>query len=177
MMTNFPFRRINVVGAPGSGTTTLGRALAARLGFGFADADDFYWKPTTPPYTDKYEVDFRLQSSLDFIANQEASVISGSVCGWGDALENSFDLIIFLSLPTPLRLERIEAREVERFGKAKPEFMRWAGQYDEGKLPGRSRQRHETWLATRQCIVTRFDTDQAIDQRIEHILDSFQARN
>ncbi|WP_188581549.1 hypothetical protein P7L64_21920 [Tistrella bauzanensis] len=34
-MTDFPYRRINILGASGSGTTTLGRAHAARLGLGF----------------------------------------------------------------------------------------------------------------------------------------------
>lgn len=54
-MTGFSYRRINIVGAPGSGTTTLGRALATQLGFVFADADDFYWKPTTPPFQEKFD--------------------------------------------------------------------------------------------------------------------------
>ena len=45
--------RIHVTGASGSGTSTLGRALAKHLDFTHLDADDFYWQPTLPPYTAK----------------------------------------------------------------------------------------------------------------------------
>ncbi|MGF6645754.1 uridine kinase [Paraburkholderia sp. GAS33] len=170
-MNRFAYRRINIVGAAGSGTTTLGRALAMRLGFNFVDADSFYWKPTVPPFKEKYDPERRLTMLLDEIEACDASVLSGSVCGWGSELENSFDLVIFLSLPTALRLQRIEAREMSLFGGADPAFLAWAAQYEEGKLPGRSRARHEAWLESRMCRVLRFDEDQAVDTRVEQIVD------
>ena len=43
--------RILITGAAGSGTTTLGRALAAKLGCAHEDTDTYYWVPTDPPYT------------------------------------------------------------------------------------------------------------------------------
>lgn len=168
-MARFPYRHINIVGAPGSGTTTLGRALAARLGLGFADADDFYWKPTSPPFQEKFDIDLRLKMVLSHLQQFDGAVVSGSVCGWGAELEDGFDLVIFLSLPTPLRLQRIEARETALFGGANPAFLAWAAQYDEGRLAGRSRARHEAWLASRKCRVLRFETDQGVAQRIEQI--------
>lgn len=169
-MTRFPYQRINIVGAPGSGTTTLGRTLSARLGFGFADADNFYWKPTTPPFQEKFDTDLRLEMILAHLRKFDDTVVSGSVCGWGAKLEDSFDLVVFLSLPTALRLQRIEAREKALFGSANPEFLAWAAQYDEGKLPGRSRPRHDAWLADRQCRILRFEGDQDVDQRIDQII-------
>ena len=42
--------RVHVVGASGSGTTTLGRALAVRLGCPFFDTDDYIWLPSEPPF-------------------------------------------------------------------------------------------------------------------------------
>ena len=41
--------RIHILGASGSGTTTLGRALAARLQCPHFDTDDCFWLPTDPP--------------------------------------------------------------------------------------------------------------------------------
>ena len=41
--------RIHILGASGSGTTTLGRALAERLQCPHFDADDYFWVPTDPP--------------------------------------------------------------------------------------------------------------------------------
>lgn len=41
---------IHITGASGSGTTTLGRALAQALGWRYLDADRYYWLPTSPPF-------------------------------------------------------------------------------------------------------------------------------
>ena len=174
-MTTFPYHRINIVGAPGSGTSTLGRALSARLGFHFEDADDFYWKPTEPPFKEKYDTDARLGRVLETLAGHRSSVVAGSVCGWGAELENSFDLVIFLSLPTALRLKRIEVREITLFGSADPAFLAWAGQYEQGLMPGRSRARHEAWLGSRQCRVLRFDEDAGVDERVQEVIDAVQS--
>ena len=42
---------LHITGASGSGTTTLGRALASAWAVPHADTDDYFWVPTTPPYT------------------------------------------------------------------------------------------------------------------------------
>lgn len=159
------------MGAPGSGSTTLGHALAQRLGMAFADADDFYWKPTTPPFREKYDVADRVRALLAAMHETDACVVAGSVCGWSEELETAFDLVVFLSLPTELRMQRIEAREIARFGKADPDFLVWAGQYEEGRLPGRSRARHEAWLASRRCAVLRLDGDSSVAQRVAQVID------
>lgn len=43
-----------------AGTTTLGVALARRLGLHHLDTDDLYWMPTDPPYTTPRAVQERL---------------------------------------------------------------------------------------------------------------------
>ena len=43
--------RIHTVGGSGSGTSTLGEAIATALSYTWLDADDFFWEPTDPPYT------------------------------------------------------------------------------------------------------------------------------
>ena len=44
-------QRIHVVGASGSGATTLGAALAKAMGVTHQDSDFFFWLPTQPPFT------------------------------------------------------------------------------------------------------------------------------
>jgi len=42
--------RIKIIGASGVGKTTLGDALASRLGIRHFDSDAYYHFPTDPPY-------------------------------------------------------------------------------------------------------------------------------
>ena len=46
-----PHARVHVFGASGSGTTTLGRALAEALGSVHLDTDAYFWESTDPPFT------------------------------------------------------------------------------------------------------------------------------
>ncbi|ASR09775.1 hypothetical protein CHY08_18390 [Rhizobium leguminosarum bv. viciae] len=56
---------IHVMGASGSGTTSLGRALAERLDIAHLDTDDFFWMPTDPPFTTPRDADERIRLHLD----------------------------------------------------------------------------------------------------------------
>ncbi|MDD5191449.1 MAG: shikimate kinase, partial [Dehalococcoidales bacterium] len=48
-------KRIHILGASGSGTTTLGRLLAKRLNIAHLDTDNYYWLKTEIPYTEPRE--------------------------------------------------------------------------------------------------------------------------
>ena len=43
-------------------------------------------------------------------------VLSGSLEGWGNPIVPYFDLVVFLTTPTGLRLQRLRAREAKHFG-------------------------------------------------------------
>jgi adenylate kinase family enzyme len=147
--------RILVTGAAGSGTSTLGRALADQLNAAFLDADDFFWLPTTPPYRERRATDDRLRQAMEAVALTARCVLAGSVMNWGEELESSFTLIIFLQVETEVRLERLRKRELERFGHVDPAFLQWAAEYDEGPPEGRSLAKHNEWLKSRKCPVVR----------------------
>jgi len=51
---------ILVTGASGSGTSTLGQALASEFELRFVDADDIYWLPTKPAFREKRDAAERL---------------------------------------------------------------------------------------------------------------------
>lgn len=151
-----------ITGAAGSGTSTLGEALAKRWKANFLEADSYFWLPTQPPYTHKRPPDQRSALLVLALQEQNASVVAGSVVGWGTEVETAFDLIVFLYVPAAVRLQRIEQREIARFGKANPAFLEWAGQYDVGSIEGRSLAKHNTWLASRQCPVIRLVGDHSV---------------
>ena len=103
--------RIHILGASGSGTTTLGRALAARLQCPHFDTDDYFWLPTDPPYTQRRERTERAQLLMDDVTAHDSWVVSGSLCGWGDVAIPLFELVVFLSIPQDIRMARLRQRE------------------------------------------------------------------
>jgi hypothetical protein len=97
------------------------------------------------------------------------SVVAGSVMGWGTHVESAFNLIVFLYVPTEVRIQRLESREALRFGKANPTFLAWAAQYDEGLQEGRSLKKHNSWLATRACQVVRLVGSHSVAELLTHV--------
>jgi adenylate kinase family enzyme len=168
--------RIHILGASGSGTTTLGRALAARLQCPHFDADDYFWVPTDPPYTQQRARTKRAQLLMGDLTAQDAWVVSGSLCGWGDVAIPLFELVVFLSIAHDRRMERLHRREQARFGERilpggdmyeqSQAFLAWAASYDEGGLDIRSRRLHDQWLGTLPCPIICFEEEYSIKEHL-----------
>jgi adenylate kinase family enzyme len=103
--------RIHILGASGSGTTTLGRALAERLHCSHFDTDTYFWLPTEPPFREPRPPAERQQLLMTDLAVYNSWVISGSLCGWGDSAIPLFELVVFLWIPKDVRMERLHRRE------------------------------------------------------------------
>jgi adenylate kinase family enzyme len=89
-------QRLHIFGASGSGTSTLGRALAARLSLPFFDVDDYYWRKTDPPYREKVPVAQRYSTLEAELHRAGEWVLSGSLVSWGGGLRALFTLAVFL---------------------------------------------------------------------------------
>lgn len=156
--------RLHITGASGSGATTLGRAVADAWAVPHADADDYFWVPTDPPYTTKREIPDRLRLMGDLFLGREAWVLSGSMLGWGDPAVAQCHAVVFLALDPDVRLARLAARQRTRHeGRvedeaATTEFLTWARGYDDPAFDGRSRAHHEDWLAALDVPVLRLDS-------------------
>ncbi|MBY5436013.1 AAA family ATPase [Rhizobium leguminosarum] len=171
---------IHVMGASGSGTTSLGRALAEKLDIAHLDTDDFFWLPTDPPFTMPRDADDRIRLLLDEVARHEGWVLSGSALKWGRPIEPFYDLIVFLRIDPELRMTRILAREIARYGnRIRPggdmavksgEFLEWAASYDTAGPERRSLAAHEQWLDTQTAPVLRLDSSLGIDDLAAEVL-------
>jgi adenylate kinase family enzyme len=172
--------RIHVLGASGSGTTTLGKAIARQFDYVHLDTDDFFWQPTHPPYQRPRDRDTRQRLLGTALAQQPRWVLSGSLCGWGDIFVPQFEFVIFLWVPGDIRLVRLQARECERYGTATlapggvqharyEAFLQWAAAYDDGAEEMRSRQRHETWLAALPCRCIRLEGVCTLEEQITRL--------
>ena len=177
-------KHIHILGASGSGTTTLGQRIEKELGFKHLDTDDFLWMPTNPPFKEIRYVDDRIKLLNENLDSHERWVLSGSLCGWGDYLMDEFDLVIYLRIPKDIRMKRLELREKERLGNAILEgnshhdtfikFMEWAALYDEGGLDIRSKALHYNWIEKLNCKVLRIEEDISLENKmrlIKEILD------
>lgn len=174
-------RRIVVTGASGSGTTTLGAALAARLACAHFDADDAFWVRTDPPFTTKRALGERDAMVRARLGARAQWVLSGSVVGWPwPDPARDIDLAVLLVLPAALRMARLRAREVQRYGAAAlapggamhgghTEFLAWAERYDTAGTEQRSRVTHEAWLATCACPVLRIERDTTVAERVARV--------
>lgn len=171
--------RIYITGASCAGVTTLGQNLATRLDVRQVDVDDYYWMPTDPPYTTKRPPADRV-SLMQQALGDGNWVLSGSCMGWGDALIADAELIVFVVTPTPVRLERLAAREKERFGdriapggdmyQIHQAFREWASQYEDPDFSGRNRAWHEAWLSRQTAPVLRVDGMSSAEQMAEDVV-------
>lgn len=177
---SFP-QRIHLTGASGSGTTTLGRRLAAQCGYPHFDTDDYFWQPSDPPYQSPWPMPGRLEGLQAALAPHHRWVLSGSLAGWGDRLIQHFDVVIFLAVPAKVRLARLADRQRQRHGAAidaggplhetHRAFLDWAAAYDDGDETMRSRQRHETWLKDlSSCPVIRLEGTESVEERMATLL-------
>lgn len=168
--------RLHVMGASGTGTTTLARALADHWSVPHADADDYFWVPSTPPYVEKRPEDQRRALMYNVFVPREAWVLSGSMLGWGESVVAECDAVVFLTLDPAERLRRLEAREtLRRAGRDFDEvawkaFLEWARGYDDPAFDGRSRVAHESWLKGLSQPVLRLDSAQTREELRDAVL-------
>ena len=164
--------RIHILGASGSGTTTLGAALGLALAIPHSDSDAFYWLPTDPPFTTARPLAARQALLIDQLKADASWVLSGSATAWAQPIERLYDLIVYLQLDPTLRMERLRQREQTRYGAriaaggdmaaASRAFLRWAAAYDTAGAEQRSRVLHEAWLASQTAPVLRLNTAAAL---------------
>ena len=178
-------RRIHLMGASGSGVTTLGRALAGRLALPHHDSDDYFWLPTAPPYQTTRPATDRLRLMHEIFLPRLDWVLSGSVTGWGDELIPLFDLVVYVTTPREIRLSRLRAREATHFGAdavapggwrhdETESFIEWASHYEAGDREGRSLAKHEAWLAGLPCLVVRVDGSRPLAVLVEQLCSDAQ---
>lgn len=158
--------RINILGASGSGASTVGRTVATALSIPHFDSDDYYHAPSDPPFQNQRPAAERYELMRRDLSPTASWVLSGGVAGWDPYPELDFTCVVFLHVPAEVRLQRLRQREQERFGErvlpggdmyaAHEEFIHWASRYDIGDVDGKTLARHEAYLQEQTCSVLRF---------------------
>ena len=99
-----------VTSASGSGGTTVGREIAARLNLPFHELDAIFWEPNwTEPDRDEF------RKRVAEIVATERWVIDGSYQSWiGQLALGNADMVVWLDLPMRVWLPRLLRRTVSR---------------------------------------------------------------
>ncbi|WP_298427522.1 AAA family ATPase [uncultured Kordia sp.] len=176
--------KLLIIGASGSGTTTLGKALSKATDFTHLDVDDYYWKVTNPPFQLKEEMAVRTKNLQVEFEKHENVIVSGSLVSWGTYWQTAFDLVVFVTLDKEIRLQRLKQREVERYGdklqtdaiiqERSQAFLAWATRYDDFKFTGRSIKIHRDWLNSLSCEIVEIDSEVALEKNMSHVLQFFK---
>ncbi|MFS4474487.1 AAA family ATPase [Chryseobacterium sp. T20] len=180
--------RIHIFGASGSGVTTLGKALSEELNIEYFDSDDFFWLKTQQPFTERQNPEIRNTSVSEKLHTTENWIFGGSIIHWGENVFPAFDLIIFLYLPSELRMERLRKREFERYGdelithperaKKYQEFMDWAKDYDHNTgIANRTLKAHLEWLSDIDTPLIELSGDYELPQKMDIILNQIKQGN
>jgi adenylate kinase family enzyme len=170
--------QINIFGASGSGSTTLGKALGQALGYPAFDGDEYFWMPSETPFTVKRKPEERnAMLNLD-TATHKNWILSGSVVSWNNNWD--FDLSVFLYIPNAVRMDRLKKREFERYGDkiyTDPEraglyhkFLDWAKGYDDNTTDGRTLQVHQNRMKNLKKPLLLIDGDTTVDERVAAVL-------
>ena len=170
---------IHILGASGSGVSTLGKALAEVYHYCYLDTDNFFWEHTDPPFTIKRDEKERVNLLLDEFNNYQNIVLSGSLCGWGDVLIPYFSLVINVETPQDIRLKRLKDREYNHFGSRillggdmfenHEAFIEWAIKFDAADLKQRSKVSHDKWLNNIECLKITVDGTKSTSELIQEI--------
>lgn len=171
--------RLYIFGASGTGTTTLGAHVSKQRQLVHVDCDDHYWAPVDPPFSLKRTPDERVRSMINALGS-DGWVLTGACNGWSAELIDQATLIVFITLPTPLRLERLARRERTRFGhrieaggdmhQIHKDFLAWSSGYDDPDFKGRNLAAHETWLSQHTGNIVRIDGRQSVEASVEQVL-------
>ena len=103
-------KRIWIVGAPGSGKTTLARQLYVQLHYPLIQLDDLYW---TKNWGRKDEQEFR--KCVTVYSEQPSWIIDGDYPQVRDIIKSKYDCLILLQFSIRLSIYRIIKRTISGY--------------------------------------------------------------
>ena len=162
---------IILCGLNGTGKSTLGRALAARLGFHFIDNERLFF-PDAAAYAhprSREEVERLLLQEVQDSGNFVFAAVRGD---YGQAILPFYTLAVLLEVPKEQRAQRVRARSYQKFGarmlpggdlyEQEEGFFRMAQGREEAYVEG--------WVQSLRCPVLRVDGTRPVLENLEYLL-------
>ena len=175
-------KRIHILGATGSGTSSIGKTVCDKIGYPHFDSDNYLWLPTEEPFTATRTPEDYINLMGNDLTNHEKWILSGHVSfGLFNIYLPLYDLIVFIYVPAEIRMDRIKKREYERYGdeilpggkkyEKSIKLLEYAALYDTDETLGRNLYNHEKWLARVKCPVLRI-TNNSFDESVSTLFET-----
>ena len=165
---------ILICGLNGTGKSTLGKMLAARMGYEFIDNEDLYFPKRDPSYMfsgprSKEEVIRLLEERISANNRFIFAAVKGN---YGNRLIASLDHIILIEVPKEIRNRRMRERSYQKFGNR---MLPGGDLFDkESKWFSLTDSRSDAfvtdWLNTVDCPVIRIDGTLPVEENVDYLV-------
>lgn len=165
---------IHICGLNGCGKSTLGRALAEKIGFHFIDNEHLYFSHsnTNKSYANpksRQEVEKLLMAEVNEHPNFVFAAVKGD---YGKEIIPLYNYVIMLEVPKNIRLQRVKNRSFQKFGNRMLPGGDLHNQEESffNMVKARPDDYIESFLQTVKCPIIRIDGTKPIEKNIEHII-------
>ena len=165
---------IQICGLNGCGKSTLGKALAERMGFHFIDNENLYFSRSDvhDPYTNpksRAEVEVLLMEEVRKHPDFVFSAVKGD---YGEEIIPMYSYVIVMEVPKHIRSQRVRNRSFQKFGSR---MLAGGDLHDQEEAffqAAKSRQDDciENWLKKVNCPMIRVDGTKPIEENVGYII-------
>ena len=165
---------IQICGLNGCGKSTLGRALAKKLGFHFIDNENLYFSRNSEneAYTatkSRDEVERLLINEVHAHGNFVFSAVKGD---YGKEIIPFYQYVVLIEVSKEIRMQRVRNRSFQKFGDR---MLAGGDLYEQEEaffrmVESRTEEYVENWVNTLNCTVIRIDGTQPVEKNIAWIV-------
>lgn len=165
---------IQICGLNGCGKSTLGKALAERIGFHFIDNENLYFSRTN---TDEPYTNAKSRTEVERLLMEEVSkhpdfVFSSVIGDYGKDIIPMYNYVVVIEVPKKIRSQRVRNRSFQKFGSR----MLIGGDLHNQEeaffkmVDSRPDDYVENWLHGLNCPIIRVDGTKPIEENVAYII-------
>ncbi len=165
---------IQICGLNGCGKSTLGKALAEKIGFHFIDNENLYFTRASidEPYNNpKSRADVE-RLLIEEVGRYPDFVFAAVKGDYGKDMISMYDYIVMMEVPKNVCARRVRNRSFQKFGNR---MLIGGDLYNQEEaffqmVDSREDEFIETWLQMVNCPIIRVDGTKPIEDNVEYII-------
>ena len=164
---------IMVCGLNGSGKSTIGKALADKLGFHFIDNEHLFFSrlSSDEPYINPRSHDEATNILMNEVRDNPNFVFAAVKGDYGREILPLYTHIVLIEVPKNIRMQRIRNRSYSKFGER---MMAGGDLYEQEEqffnfAEARSEDCSHNWAQTLSCPILKIDGTKPIEENVSLI--------